>query len=67
MINTGASVGELAWSWGAGSHLHANEWRHRLWFDVDWVVAWGWISAEEMIRVADDRWEPSSTVHRNFI
>jgi hypothetical protein len=61
MMNTGASVGELAWSWGAGSRLHATEWRHRLWFDRDLIAAWGWFSAPEMIRVADDRWELSAT------
>jgi hypothetical protein len=61
MMNTGASVGELAWSWGAGSVLHATEWRHRLWFDGDRIAAWGWISAAEMIRVADDRSELSAT------
>jgi GNAT superfamily N-acetyltransferase len=60
-INTGASVGELAWSWDAGSVLHATEWRHRLWFDGDRTAAWGWISAAEMIRVADDRWALSAT------
>jgi ribosomal protein S18 acetylase RimI-like enzyme len=61
MMNTGASVGELAWSWGAGRRLHATEWRHRLWFDGDLIAAWGWFSAPEMIRVADDRWELSPT------
>jgi hypothetical protein len=39
MMNTGASLGELAWSWGEGSRLNATDWRHRLWFDRDLIAA----------------------------
>lgn len=61
MINTGASVGELAWTWGSGSNRKATEWRVRLWFNEGRTRAWGWISSPEMIRVADDRWELGAT------
>jgi GNAT superfamily N-acetyltransferase len=60
-MNTGATVGELAWSWGTAGGVDAAPWRVRRWFDGDESIAWGGISAPEMIRVAVDRWEMSAT------
>src|SRR5580700_7168349 len=60
LMNTGASVGELAWTWGAGQR-DAAAWRSKLWFDGDRSLAWGRISPAEMIRLGDDRWELNAT------
>ena len=36
------TVGELAWGY-KGHYASAADWRHRLWYDGDEVVGWGWI------------------------
>jgi GNAT superfamily N-acetyltransferase len=43
LLHSDATFGELAWVYGMDHHAHAADWRHRLWYDGDSVVAWGWI------------------------
>jgi hypothetical protein len=42
-INTDASIGTLAWSWGKDHSTLAPTWRQRLWRDGADIVGWGWI------------------------
>jgi len=60
-VNTDASLGELAWTWGSGQNRRAAEWRHRLWLDGGRTVAWGWVTLPEMIRIAEGRDELGDT------
>jgi GNAT superfamily N-acetyltransferase len=43
LVNTDATVGELAWVYGKDHGSLGGTWRHRLWFDGDTAVGWGWI------------------------
>jgi ribosomal protein S18 acetylase RimI-like enzyme len=45
LVNADATVGELAWVWGAQHGASASEWSQRLWSDAGKTVAWGWIFA----------------------
>jgi len=42
LVNSDASVGELAWNWGKGHAAFGATWSRRLWFASDDLVAWGW-------------------------
>ncbi len=44
LVNSDASVGELAWVWGKGNASIGASWRRRLWFAGDDLVAWGWVT-----------------------
>src|SRR5882757_723043 len=44
LVNSDASVGELAWIWGKGHASTGPSWRRRLWFAGDDLVAWGWVT-----------------------
>lgn len=60
-LNTGATVGELAWEWGSGHATHATGWRQRVWLAGDDPVAWGWVYPPERIRVSAGEWALSDT------
>lgn len=40
--NSDATFGELAWSWGKDVAQVGHTWRHRLWFDGERLIGWGW-------------------------
>jgi GNAT superfamily N-acetyltransferase len=56
------SVGAIAWAWGRRDAALLNEWRHRLWYSSDILVAWGWIYPPELVRVAAERTEMSDAL-----
>ena len=47
-VDSDASLGELAWIWGAQHALDADGWTQRIWFDRDQPRAWGWIFRENL-------------------
>jgi len=47
-VDSDASLGELAWIWGAQHAVDADRWSQRLWFDGDEPRAWGWIFRENL-------------------
>jgi GNAT superfamily N-acetyltransferase len=53
LVNSDASVGELAWNWGRGRGLHNDTWPRRLWFAGDELVAWGWAQLPRRVRLPD--------------
>ena len=53
LLNSGASLGELAWIWGKGRASHGGSWRRRLWFSGNALVAWGWIFPPHQVRRND--------------
>jgi GNAT superfamily N-acetyltransferase len=53
LINSGASVGELAWIWGKGHAEQGASWLRRLWFSGDVLVAWGWAVLPHEVRRSD--------------
>ncbi|MFZ0171659.1 MAG: GNAT family N-acetyltransferase [Acidimicrobiales bacterium] len=59
LVNTGATVGELAWNWGSNRRRSGSKWRSRLLREGADVVAWGWLSPPELVRVSADRLERS--------
>jgi GNAT superfamily N-acetyltransferase len=60
-LNTGATVGELAWEWGAGRAAHASGWRQRVWLAGGDPVAWGWVYPPELIRLSATEWRLTDT------
>src|SRR6185437_994707 len=42
VVNSDATVGELAWVWGKGHADLGSTWRHRLWFSGDDLAGWSW-------------------------
>ncbi|MFI9383163.1 GNAT family N-acetyltransferase [Kutzneria sp. NPDC052558] len=44
LVNSDASVGELAWIWGKGHAKIGASWRRELWFAGRDLVAWGWVT-----------------------
>ncbi|NUS16472.1 MAG: GNAT family N-acetyltransferase [Streptomyces sp.] len=42
LVNSDASLGELAWIWGKGHAAWGGSWRRRLWSSGSELVAWGW-------------------------
>lgn len=53
LVNSDASVGELAWIWGKGHASDGGSWRRRLWFSGAELVAWGWASLPRRLRRND--------------
>lgn len=43
LVNSDATVGELAWIWGKDHADHGDAWRRRLWYDGADLAGWGWI------------------------
>jgi GNAT superfamily N-acetyltransferase len=43
LVNTDATVGELAWVWGKDHADQGDTWRRRLWYDGAGLAGWGWI------------------------
>lgn len=42
LLNSEATVGELAWCWAKDVDVLGHSWRYRLWFGGDRLAAWGW-------------------------
>ena len=42
LVNSDATVGELAWIWGKDHADLGGTWRHRLWFSGGDLAGWGW-------------------------
>ncbi|MFI6562215.1 GNAT family N-acetyltransferase [Streptomyces sp. NPDC050534] len=53
LVNSDASVGELAWIWGKGQVSDGGSWRRRLWFAGGEWVAWGWATMPRRVRRND--------------
>ncbi|MGY6019870.1 GNAT family N-acetyltransferase [Streptomyces spinosirectus] len=53
LVNSDASVGELAWIWGKGHAGDGESWRRRLRFCDGELVAWGWASLPRRVRRND--------------
>ncbi|MFR0355623.1 GNAT family N-acetyltransferase [Streptomyces sediminimaris] len=53
LVNSDASVGELAWIWGRGNASAGESWRRRLWFSGGELVAWGWAFLPRRVRRDD--------------
>ena len=59
LVNTDASAGELAWSWGSEVDIPGLDYRHRVWLENSSVAAWAYIAPPQMITVTADRKEMS--------
>lgn len=59
LVNTDASAGELAWSWGSEVDVPGLDYRHRIWTESGSVAAWGYTVPPQMITVTADRKEMS--------
>lgn len=53
LVNGEATVGELAWGWAKDVDALHGSWRHRLWFEGDRLVAWGWASLPHRVARSD--------------
>ncbi|MEV6117766.1 GNAT family N-acetyltransferase [Streptomyces sp. NPDC052109] len=53
LVNSDASVGELAWIWGRGHASEGQSWLRRLWFSGEVLVAWGWACLPHEVRRSD--------------
>lgn len=53
LVNSDASVGELAWIWGRGHASDGDSRRRRLWFSGGELVAWGWAFLPRRVRRDD--------------
>ncbi|MEU8972081.1 GNAT family N-acetyltransferase [Streptomyces monashensis] len=53
LVNSDASYGELAWSWGKGHARDGESWLRRLWFSGADPVAWGWARLPHRARRSD--------------
>jgi GNAT superfamily N-acetyltransferase len=53
LVTSGASVGELAWTFGRGHAARGSGWPRRLWFAGDALVAWGWAFLPHRLRRSD--------------
>ena len=63
-VNPEATVGELAWIWGAGRRASASKWKHQLWSQADATTAWGWIfpPSKTTLSATTTRSEPTTLV-----
>ncbi|MGB2694468.1 MAG: GNAT family N-acetyltransferase, partial [Dehalococcoidia bacterium] len=63
-VNADATVGELAWVWGAGHRAAGATWRHHLWTHESDTSAWGWIFAPmtTTLSATTTRSEPTTLV-----
>ena len=43
LVNSDATVGEMAWVWGKDHADQGSTWRRRLWFEGGHLAGWGWI------------------------
>ncbi|MBY8882126.1 GNAT family N-acetyltransferase [Actinacidiphila acidipaludis] len=53
LVSSGASYGELAWSWGKGRMSEGGSWRRELWFAAGEVAAWGWACLPHRVSRSD--------------
>lgn len=63
-VNADATLGELAWVWGAGHRAAGATWQHRLWTHEGRTNAWGWIFAPmtTTLSATTTRSEPTTLV-----
>jgi GNAT superfamily N-acetyltransferase len=59
LVNTDASLGELAWSWRSEVETPGLIYKHRVWMQSGSAAAWGYIVPSQMITVTADRKELS--------
>jgi len=59
VLNGDSTVGELAWVWGQTYDALHQFWRHRLWFDDDRLVGWGWVRLPYRVRLLDGSFRES--------
>src|SRR2546430_11926519 len=55
LVNSDATVGELAWRWGKDHADLGGTWRHRLWFCGGDLAGWGWVSLPHQVLRSDGR------------
>ncbi|MFB7114664.1 GNAT family N-acetyltransferase [Streptomyces sp. NPDC056190] len=53
LVNSDATLGELAWIWGKGHASDGEGWLRRLWFSGDDLVAWGWAYLPHQVTRSD--------------
>jgi hypothetical protein len=53
LVNSYASLGELAWIWGKGHASEGGSWLRRLWLHGEDLVAWGWAYLPHQVRRSD--------------
>jgi GNAT superfamily N-acetyltransferase len=53
LLNSGASLGEIAWIWGKDHARDGEGWRRRLWFAAGELVAWGWLFPPRRVKRDD--------------
>jgi hypothetical protein len=55
VVNSDATVGELAWGWGKDHADLGSTWRHRLWFSGGDLAGWGWAFLPYQVMRSDGR------------
>ncbi len=53
LVNSDATVGELAWGWGKDHADLSGTWRHRLWFSGGDLAGWGWAFLPHQVMRSD--------------
>ncbi len=59
LVNTDATMGELAWSWTSEGDTPGLDYKQRLWMENGRAAAWGYIIPPQMITVTSERKELS--------
>jgi GNAT superfamily N-acetyltransferase len=59
LVNSDASMGELAWSWGSEVDTPGVVYEHRQWTENDRVAAWAYIVPPQLMTISADRKEMS--------
>jgi GNAT superfamily N-acetyltransferase len=61
LLNSDATVGELAWVWGKDLGALGQFWRHRMWFEGGQLTAWGWACVPYRVPRGDGHFRESET------
>jgi len=61
LLNGDATLGELAWVWGNTFDALSPFWRHRLWFEGERLVGWGWVRLPFRVARGDGTFRSSDT------
>ena len=61
LVNSDATVGELAWGWGKDHADLGSTWRPRLWFSGGDLAGWGWAFLPYKVMRTDGRLNEVST------
>jgi len=56
LVNSDATIGELAWVWGKDRAEQGDTWRRRLWFDGSGLAGWGWIFLPYRVMRSDGKY-----------